>query len=68
MQNYIKFHRFNYKILSGNEILIIIKGHNCVVYLQKLMCNKPNLDLVNVNVYAKFGLIASISSYDTERE
>ena len=29
------------------------------------MCNFPNLDLVNINAYAKFGLIPSICSQDT---
>ena len=31
-------------------------------------CNNPNLDLVNVNPYAKFGLISSIHSQDTEQK
>ena len=29
--------------------------------------NNPKLDLVNVDVHTKFGLILSISSQDTER-
>ena len=32
------------------------------------MRNNPNLDLVNINVYAKFGQITSIRSQDTERK
>ena len=32
------------------------------------MRNKPILDLVNVNAYAKFGLIPTIRSQDTERK
>ena len=46
--------------------LTVTKGHNCVVHLQKLTCNKPNLDLVNVSAYAKFDLIPSICSQDIE--
>ena len=33
MQNLTKFHQFIHKILSGNEILTVIKGHNFVVNL-----------------------------------
>ena len=57
------------KILSRKEILTITKGHNCVIYLQKLMRNNPNLDLVKINVYAKFGLSINPSSrYWAERK
>ena len=52
--------------IERNKILTITKGHNPVVYLLKLMCNYPNLDLVNINAYAKFSLIPSIRSQDTE--
>ena len=41
----ILFH-FILKILRGNETLTIIKGQNCVVYLEALTPNKINLDLV----------------------
>ena len=30
------------------------------------MCNNPNLDVVNINAYAKFGQIPSFCSQDTE--
>ena len=60
MQNLIKFHGCVHKILSGNKILTITKGHNCVVNLQKLTHNNPNLDLVKVNAYAKFDQIPLI--------
>ena len=49
------------KILSGNEILMSIKGRNSVKILQKKMTgNNPKLDLVNVDVHTKFGQILSI--------
>ena len=38
---------------------MIIKGHNSVVNLQKLMCNSPNLDLVKINADAKVELSAN---------
>ena len=53
-------------ILSRNEILTITKGHNCVVNLEKLTGNNPDLDPVNINVYAKLGQIPSICSKDIE--
>ena len=39
-----------------------IKGCNSVANLQKMMLYNPNLDLVNDNVYTKFGPILSILS------
>ena len=30
------------------------------------MCNNPNLDLININAYTKFGEILSICSQDIE--
>ena len=32
-----------------------------------MMCNNPNIDLVNTNAYIKFGEILSICSQDIER-
>ena len=44
MQNFIKFYLFVHKILSGNKISTLTKGHNCVVNLKKkMMRNNPNL-------------------------
>ena len=51
IQNLIKFCPFVLKILSGNKILTSIKGHNYFTNLQKMTGNKPNLDLLNMNVY-----------------
>ena len=34
--------------------------------MQKRMCNNPNLDLVNMNAYIKFGENLSICSQDIE--
>ena len=44
------------KILSGNEILTSIKGHNSVAAnLRNLPLYNPNLDIIYVNVYTEFG-------------
>ena len=37
------------------EILTSIKGRNSVPNLQNLTLYNPNLDIINVNVYTKFG-------------
>ena len=34
---------------------------------EKKLCNNPNLDLVNMNTYIKFGEILSFRSQDIER-
>ena len=54
-------------ISSGNEVLTITKGHDCVVNSLKLTRNNPNLDLVNINAYEKLGQIPSNCSQDIER-
>ena len=67
-QNLDGFCQFFLKILSGNKILMSIKGRNSVKILRKLTGNNPKLDLVNVDVYTKFGRILSIRSQDIERK
>ena len=58
-------HSFN--ILSGNDILTLIKGRNYVTNLRQMTHDNPNLDLVNINVYTKFGDSLSILSQDIEK-
>ena len=45
-------------MLSGNEILSPIKGHNSVANLQKMTLYNPNLDLANalmcIQILVKF--------------
>ena len=55
IQNLVKFSPFVLKILSGNEILRSIKGRNSVRNFRNLTLYNPNIDLINVNVYTKFG-------------
>ena len=45
-----------------------IKGHNSVVNLRKTKIYITNVDLVNDNVYTKFGLNLSICSQDMEQK
>ena len=68
IQNLVKFYPLVLKILSGNEILASIKGHNSVANLRNLPLYNPNLDIINGNVYTKFALILSIGSQDIERK
>ena len=68
IQNLVRFCQYVLKILSGNEILMSIKGHNSVKILQKMTGNNTKLDIVNVDVHTKFGLILSIHSQDIERK
>ena len=66
IQNLVGFCQFVLNILSRNEILTSIKGHNSVKILRKMMGNNPKLDLVNVDVGTKLGRILSIRSVDIE--
>ena len=61
IKNLVKFCPFNLKIWSKNLILESIKGRNPVANLRKkTTIYNTNLDLVNDDVYTKFGLILSI--------
>ena len=64
IQNLVKFCPFILKIWSKNQILESIKGRNSVATLRKTMIYDNNVDLVNDDVYTKFGLILSIRSQD----
>ena len=66
IQNLVSFCQFILKLLSKNQILMSIKGHNSVANLRKTTIYNTDVDLVNDNVYTKFGLILSIRSQDIE--
>ena len=68
IQNLVRFCLFILKILSENKILTLIKGRNSIKILQKMTGYNPKLDVVNVDVYTKFGQILSIRSQDIERK
>ena len=56
------------KILSKKQILISIMGRNSVANLRKTMIYNTNVDLVNNNLYTKFGLNRSIRFQDIEQK
>ena len=66
IQNLVTFCHFVLNILSKNQILTSIKGRNSVANLRKTIIYNTNIDLVNDDVYTKFGLILSIRSQDIE--
>ena len=68
IQNLVSFWQFILKLLSKNQILTSIKGHNSVSNLRKTTIYNTDVDLVNDNVYTKFGLILSIRSQDIEQK
>ena len=68
IQNLVRFYKFILKILSGNEILMTIKGRDSVKIWRKMTGYNPKLDLVNVDVHTKFGQILSICSQAIERK
>ena len=67
IQNLVLFCQFVLKILSKNQILTFIKGRNSVANLRKTKIYNINVDLVNDNVFSKFGLILSTHSQDIEQ-
>ena len=50
------------KDIEQKQILTSINGHNSVTNKQKMTGYNPNLDLVNINAFIKFGEILSIFS------
>ena len=68
IQNLVLFCQFVLKILSKKRILTSIKGSYSVANLQINFFYKTNIDLVNDNVFTKFGLILSIRSQDIEQK
>ena len=60
IQTLVSFCQFVLKILSKNQILTLIKGRNSVANLRKTTIYNTKVDLVNDNVYTKFGLNRSI--------
>ena len=68
IQNLVLFCQFVLKILSKNQFLTLIKGRNSFANLRKTMIYKPNMDLINDNVYTKFGLNRSIHFQDIEQK
>ena len=68
IQNLVVFCQFVLKILSKNQFLTSIKGRNSFANLRKTMIYNTNIDLVNDNVYTKFGLNRSIRFQDIKQK
>ena len=68
IQNLVSIWLFILEIWSKNQILKPIKGHNSVANLRKTMIYNNKVDLVNDNVYTKFGLNRSIGFQDIEQK
>ena len=68
IQNLVTFCQFVLKILSKNQFLTSIKGRNSFANLRKTMIYNTNIDLVNDNVYTKFGLNRSINFQDIDQK
>ena len=68
IQNLVLFCQFILKILSKNQILTSIKGCNSVANLRKTKIYNTHVDLVDDNVYSKFGLNLFIRSQDIEQK
>ena len=68
MQNLYLFCQFVLKVLSKKQILTSIKGRNSVANLRKAKIYNTHVDIVNDNVYTKFGLNLSIRSQDIEQK
>ena len=69
IQDLVKFCPFILIIWSKKQSFMSIKGHNSVVNLRKPKIYITNVDLVNDNVYTKFGInLSSIRSQDMEQK
>ena len=68
IQNLVLFCQLVLKTLSKNQILTSIKGRNPVANFRKTKIYNYKVDLVNDNVFTKFGLILSIRSQDIEQK
>ena len=68
MQNLVSICLFFLKILSNSQILTSIKARNSVANLRKTTIYDTNIDLVNDNVYTKFGLNRSFRFQDIEQK
>ena len=55
-------------VLKKTQILTSIKGRKSIANLRKTKIYNTNVDLVNDNVYTKFGLNLSIRSQDIEQK
>ena len=55
IQNLVKFLYIRYQDIEQKPISDIHQGHNSIANLRKMTLYFTNIDLVNDNVYTKFG-------------
>ena len=68
IQTFVSICLFVLKMLSKNQILTSIKGRNSVADLRKTTIYNTKVDLVDDNVFTKFGLNRSIRFQDIEQK
>ena len=68
IETLVSFCQFVLKILGKNQILTSIKGRNSVANLRKTMIYNTKVDLIDNNVFTKFGLNRSIRFQDIEQK
>ena len=68
IQTLVSFCQSVLKILSKNQILTSIKGRNSVSNLWKTTIYNTKVELVDDNVFTKFGLNRSIRFQDVEQK
>ena len=68
IQNLVSIYLFVLRIWSKNQILTSVKGCISVANLQKAMIYNNKVDLVNDDVYTKFGFNRSICFQDIEQK
>ena len=68
IQTLVSFCQFVLRISSKNQILTSIKDRNSVANLRKTMIYDTKVDLVDDNVFTKFGLNRSIRFQDIEQK
>ena len=67
MNAYIKFGEILsicFQDIEGKQNFGVNQGPKHWYKCAKVICNNPNIDLVNINAYIKFGKILSICSQD----
>ena len=68
IQTLVSFRQFVLKILSKNQILTSMKGRNSVANLRKTKIYNTKVDLVDDNMFTKFGLNRSIRFQDIDQK
>ena len=68
IQNLVSFCQSVLKILIKNQILTSIKGRYSVANLRKTTIYNTKVDLIDDNVFTKFGLNQSICFQDIEQK